>query len=378
MADYDASSYVQILALLQKNPYAYLLADKANSGKKGSQSATLPKIISFTNAETHRIEEFLLDVNSSGENSEAVANAIIHALKQLVHIDPQLSLNIMGHTTDSGGGGTLFALERCLRELAMPGMVSAYAVGACCLHNLQTALRNAIIEVFGEGGVDNKTNEYKMNAMQLLHGMYNIHTYIPSKVFKKLWKKVSNLPCSILPAPILTRWWSVGLCAAILDAQWDVRKKIIDGLVNMPPKDISDALRKIVCANKNLLGKKEIQSDVKIIATIHKVWMFTHFDFLQKGDPLTGDVPGYQAHLITVRYFIMREQLESFMDGKWKTMEHFRELVHFNATNLDVHTQRLQEKKCTMHSLTYWIRLRSILILGSTTICPWQYSPSNP
>ena len=69
--------------------------------------------------------------------------------------------------------------------------------------------------------------------------------------------------------------------------------------------------------------------------------MFTHFDFLQKGDPLTGDVPGYQARLITVRYFIMREQLESFMDGKWKTMEHFRELVHFNATNLDVHTKRL-------------------------------------
>ena len=110
-----------------------------------------------------------------------------------------------------------------------------------------------------------------MNAMQLLHGMYNIHNYIPSKVYKKLWKSITNLPCSILPAPILTRWWSVGLCAATLDAEWDVRKKIIHGLVNLPPKDISDALRKIVCANKNLLGKKEIQSDVKIITTIHKV-----------------------------------------------------------------------------------------------------------
>ena len=40
------------------------------------------------------------------------------------------------------------------------------------------------------------------------------------------------------------------------------------------------------------------------------------------------------------------------MDGKWKTMEQFRELVQFNATNLDVHTQRLQEKKMH-HALTH-------------------------
>lgn len=46
--------------------------------------------------------------------------------------------------------------------------------------------------------------------------------------------------------------------------------------------------------------------------------MFTHFDFLQKGDPVTKNVPGYQARLITVSYFIMREQLKSYMDGKWK------------------------------------------------------------
>ena len=110
-----------------------------------------------------------------------------------------------------------------------------------------------------------------MNAMQLLHGMYNINAYIPSNVFRKLWKKVSDSPIKILPAPILTRWWSVGLCAATLDAEWDVRKQLNNGLVKLPPKDISDALRKIVCANKNLLEKKEIQSDVKIIVTIHKV-----------------------------------------------------------------------------------------------------------
>ena len=159
VADYAASSYVRVLIILQRNPYAYLLADKAKSGKKGSQSATLPKINSFTNPDTRHIEKFLLDVNSAGENSEAVAGAIIHALTQLGLIDPDLLLNIMGHTTDSGDSGTLFALERCLRKLDMPGMIIAYMVGACCLHNFQTALHTAIIEVFGEGGIDKETYE---------------------------------------------------------------------------------------------------------------------------------------------------------------------------------------------------------------------------
>ena len=84
----------------------------------------------------------------------------------------------MGQCTDSGGGGTLFSLARKLRELNLPGMSAEYHVGSCSLHNLQTALRNAIIEVFGEGGQESETGAYKKNAMQLMHGMYNIHKQV--------------------------------------------------------------------------------------------------------------------------------------------------------------------------------------------------------
>ena len=90
------------------------MTDKQNSKKKGSLTATLPKILSFTNKDTHLIEEFLLDCNSSGECSEEVARAIIHTIKMLGLINPTLKLTIMGQTTDSGGGGTLFSLSRSL------------------------------------------------------------------------------------------------------------------------------------------------------------------------------------------------------------------------------------------------------------------------
>ena len=109
------------------------------------------------NIDTHHIEEFLLDCNSSGECSEEVARAIIHTINMLALMDPTLNLTIMGQATDSGGGGTLFSLARMLRNLGMPGMAAAYIVGSCSLHNLQTALHNAIIEVFGEGRVDSET-----------------------------------------------------------------------------------------------------------------------------------------------------------------------------------------------------------------------------
>ena len=136
------------------NPFIYILADKANSSKKGAQTATLPKIISFTNKTTHKIEEFILDTDAAGEDSVEVAKALISSLDRLRKIDPELYFTIMGQCTDSGGGGTLFSLATALRNLNLPGMHTNYLVGSCSLHNIQTALRNAMQEVFGEGGTD--------------------------------------------------------------------------------------------------------------------------------------------------------------------------------------------------------------------------------
>ena len=361
VAEQASLSYLRVIEILKKNPHIYLLADKANSDKKGAQSATLPKIMAFTNKETYTIQEFILDCDASGEDSTEVAKAIISSLNRLQEIDSTLSFIVMGQCTDSGGGGTLFALERAFRKLNLPGMHVYYLVGSCSLHNLQTALRNAIQQVFGEGGKDEK-GEHKMNAMQLMHGMYNIQNYLTSDVLKTLWQEACTAlgvlkSHKLLLAPVLTRWWSVGVCAEMLDVDWEIMKYVNNALVNLPNKEISDALRKIVCGNKNLLGKNEIRSDIKIIVEVHRNFMTPHFEFLQRGDPVTGNVAGYQARLLLTHYFLMCEDLTSCTSGKWKEKEGWKNIVHYNLNNLDCESQQVQDKKCAH---TFNIMLASI------------------
>ena len=55
-------------------------------------------------------------------------------------------------------------------------VADGYLLGTCTLHNLQTALRNTVTHVLGEGGTNAKC-EFRMNAMQILHGAYNIQNY---------------------------------------------------------------------------------------------------------------------------------------------------------------------------------------------------------
>ena len=143
----------------------------------------------------------------------------------------------------------------------------------------------------------------------------------------------------------------------MLDVDWDIMKYVNNALVNLPNKEISDTLCEIVCGNKNLLGKNEIRSDIKIIVEVHRNFMTPHFEFLQRGDPVTGNVAGYQARLLLTRYFIMCKYLTSCTSGKWKEKEGWKNIVHYNLNNLDCESQQVQDKKCAH---TFNIMLASI------------------
>ena len=60
----------------------------------------------------------------------------------------------------------------------------SYLVGSCTLLNIQTALRNAVVNVLGEGGSDD--GEYRMNVMQLLHGAYNLQNWHEIEELKEI------------------------------------------------------------------------------------------------------------------------------------------------------------------------------------------------
>ena len=82
-----------------------------------------------------------------------------------------------------------------------------------------------------------------------------------------------------------------------------------------------------------------------MIAAIHQNFMNSHFKFLQKGDPISGNVPGYQARLLLPRYFLMHDDLTSCINGKWKENASYQNVIEYNQNNLSIETQQLQERK---------------------------------
>ena len=59
-------------------------------------------------------------------------------------------------------------------------------MSTCTLHNLQTCFRNAVVNVLGEGGLD------QMNLMQLLHGAWNLQNYLENDEIRDIWKYVQE------------------------------------------------------------------------------------------------------------------------------------------------------------------------------------------
>ena len=379
----EASEYVisSVEKMLQ-NPFVFISCDKANTGKKGSNFSTMPKVLSYYNPQTGRIEEYLMDVDSAGESSRDAAIVIKHALEKLSLIDPNLHLILCGQDTDSGGGGTLHSLERELRKLDLP-FNNYYIISSCSLHNLQTCLRNGVIEVLGEGGSvedENGTTQFKKNAMQLMHGIWNLTNYLPKTFLRKIWKHSReklqiDRPYRIFPQPVLTRWWMVGDAACILREDWVIYEEMMKQLANLPRSELKEAAFGIVCANKNLMQKKVIKADVNVIASIHTHFIFPHFKYLQEGDPLTGNVAGYQARSMLVRYFLMHEDLIEIKDGAWMDVDAFKGLVTITETDLIEQERESMKQKMfhivnIMHTLLHkhfniWLSQYAFLALFS-------------
>ena len=102
----------------------------------------------------------------------------------------------------------------------------------------------------------------------------------------------------IIPAPILTCWWTVGVAAAYLVTHWDLMVSICDGIIkNTTTKDASN---QIASGNWVLLQMPAIKSDIHLIAAYHKYFLFSHFSWLQKGDSNLGNHAGFlSAHIGT-------------------------------------------------------------------------------
>ena len=73
---------------------------------------------------------FLLDVDCADEATNKTADALEHSIRRLVPVGTK----VLGQCTDSGGGGTKYALYRALADKNLTW--KNYLICTCSLHNL--------------------------------------------------------------------------------------------------------------------------------------------------------------------------------------------------------------------------------------------------
>ena len=333
---------------ITKNPIIYLSADKGN--KKGNKN--LAKYLCWYCVVDKRVKTFLLDVDCTDENSEDIARAIKHSLKR-VFGDGHL-LVFVGQCTDSGGGGTGASLFRALLVFSLTS--PAYLVASCSLHNLQTALRNGVQLVLGEGGLE-EDRKGKKNAMQLLHGAYNIQNWCENEELKEIYlytreQEGLELTFKKLEEPIVTRWWLVGACACSFLASISTWTRICDGIRKSAPT--SSASYKVAAATLLLIKTPIIISDVRLLAVMHTWFIFPHFKWCQLGDPAVGNTSSFLSRHMLVRYFIMSEQVEEAKNEKWQEYDEWKGFVE-SIEELE----KDEEKEIQKVKVTHFLRIVS-------------------
>ena len=177
------SVYIARTEILKEGSTIFLSCDKGHSGRIGH----FVKMLSWWSKEEQRIKLFTLDTDDSYGLSSDCADAVQFSLGKMFFDVPMV---LSGQTTDSGGGGTgnSFATELDNRALTCG---QNYLVSYCTLHLLQLCLCNAVKEKYGDGGFLPDGN-FKRNAMQLIHGAYNLQNSFPVPVWTRMSEHAAN------------------------------------------------------------------------------------------------------------------------------------------------------------------------------------------
>jgi hypothetical protein len=345
---YAIDCLLELSENLEKADCVYLACDKGN--KKGL--GHFVKVLSWWDKKAGKVQMFTLDVDASEGMTADCAQAIQHSLKKVNGILEALLLS--GTTTDSGGGGVLekLAEELNLRDLCKEGNV--FQIANCTLHAIQLALSNPVKIAFLEGSLGSRS------MMQALHSVYDLQqsmeydhfksymktaqqwvgqnilnkkeTHPPKDDFEKDWYQLlrftgdlvdDTLSITVVPAPVLTRWWYVGVAAEFLILHFHTVFRACQLICN--DHDTKSRPNIIASALYSQMMEPQIFSDLVFLRTFHQEFLVEHFDWLQELDNQSQQ-SGFRSHQILVRYFFMKKDLEQLdkdinQDGRlvqWK------------------------------------------------------------
>ncbi len=211
-----------------------------------------------------------------------------------------------------------------------------------------------------------KDGKYKTNAMQALHGLHNLQKYHESTEWPKLWSTAAakcgfdlttdEFSAHRIPAPILTRWWTVGECAAFLLKHMTIILALCHGVIQA--STTAHAVNQVASGLEALLKAPQVVSNISLINTYHKYFLCSHFACLQEGDLELGNKPGFINHHIAVRYFLMHKELSNAynMEG-WKTIDDFKAFCN-TMEGLD---QEAKMKQTLKYNLFLMIAQRALI-----------------
>ena len=195
-----------------------------------------------------------------------------------------------------------------MRKLNLCKDQRVYLIGFCCLHTLQLTLSNAISNVIGLGKLEGR------NAMQLIHSIYDLQKTMEIGLWRKEYSKAANevgqgsVKFNKMAAPILTRWWTVGEAASDLLEHFPIFMKLCENVRNAHTSD--SAKNRIASSILSLSRVPVILSDVNLISCFHDAFLNTHFSWMQKGDKLVGNTPGFLGRHMFSRFYLMQLQGE--------------------------------------------------------------------
>lgn len=336
------SMYIAASEILEDGCKVYLICDKG--AKKGDHTHFV-KLLSWYSRRDDRIKTFMIDTDDSDGHSDKCAMAIKHSLVKMFG-EENVENILHGQMTDSGGGGTGNSFHRELSALSLTRSEENYVQAFCTLHCIQLTLSAPVKDCIGEGGYCAREKRYSRNAMQLLHGLWNLQAHHEDSEFEDIWTvaaqhvaaqaaertgiqapidlkaKFSKIPC-----PILTRWWTVGVAAEYAVEHWDTLLELQQGVINRDAT--SKAANQIASGNQSLMQTRIVRSDVVFLSNFHKYYLFDHFEWLQRGDMVVGgSKAGFLNRHIGVRYFLMYTDLsDAFTADHWKALPAFEEYV---------------------------------------------------
>jgi len=203
--------------------------------------------ICWYNESEEKVETFLIDCDCTNESTDDVAAALDHSLRRVFPSD--VTVIVYGQCTDSGGGGTKYALQKALKVIDIAS--DEYLVSTCSLHNLDP---------------ENESRKFKR-----------------------------------LEEPVLARWWFVGACACSFKESMTQLKLICSAICNSAPSD--SACSKIASCTLHLIEQKVIVNDLFLLCAVHEFFIFPHFKYLQLGDRAVRNTPAFQARHLLLQYF---------------------------------------------------------------------------